>query len=60
MSLKIGDGIIENYIPEMNECAVDESFEPKDETGIVFWMTLTVHGDVNLPSAEEELQVWKG
>ena len=60
MGLKIGDGIIENCVPGMNECAVDEPLRPKDEAGAVFWVILSAHRYINFPSAEEELQVWKG
>ena len=60
MSLKIGDGIVENYVSGMNRCMIDESFGPKDETGAVFWVILNAHGDVNLPCTEEEFQMRKG
>ena len=59
MGLKIGDGIVEDCIPGVNGCMVDKSFNPKGEAKAIFRVVLGSHGDVNLPSTEEELQTCK-
>jgi hypothetical protein len=50
VGLKIGDGIIDNCIPGVNGCTIDGSFGPKGESGAVFWVILSAHRDINLPS----------
>lgn len=57
---KISDGIVENCIPGMDWCAVNKSFSPRGSARDIFRVVLSAHGDVNLPSTEEELQIWKG
>lgn len=56
---EIGVGIVENCIPGMNGCTIEESFGLKGEAGAIFRAILNEHGNVNLPCTEEELQVWK-
>ena len=43
----------------MNECAIDESFGPKDETEAMFWMMLNAHSDVACPAPRKSCMFGK-
>ena len=54
MYLEVGDSIIEDCIPWMDQYSLDQPLGPERETKTVFQVVLDVHRNINLPGAKEK------